>query len=130
MTQQTWGDLKTEAEELIRLASELAMTKIVVLTCHEVTDTIEGMEDEILPDIRPSVNKGARTYLEGMANYGIHTAVVVKETDTGEVTRHIAHLAPNAYYWTKVQKPSRIRLPKSMVNPTYDKIILKLQGGK
>lgn len=81
MTQQSWGDLLTDTEELIRKAHKLSKDKWVVLSCHEVTDSIEGLEDELLPDVRASVSKGARTYLEGMANYGIHMIKIQKEVE-------------------------------------------------
>lgn len=128
MTQQFWGDLKTDEEELIRLAHKLSKHVWVILSCHEATDTIEGMEDEILPDIRPSVTKGARTYLEGMANYGIHTTrlqktIVAADGTEKELVKYAAHLGPNPYYWTKFQIDKSIKLPKTMVNPTFDKII-------
>lgn len=128
MTQQMWGDMKTDQEELIKAAWILSATKCVVLTCHEASDgNIEGMEDEIIPDIRPSVSKGARTYLESMANYGIHTVVVSKEKEkedgsTETITVHAAHLASNPYYWVKLQKPAHVKVPKTIINPSYAKI--------
>ena len=126
MTQQMWGDLKTDTEELIRLAHQLSKHVWVILSCHEATDAIEGMEDEILPDIRPSTTKGARTYLEGMANYGVHTTrlkkTVVKDGVEKEVVKYAAHLGPNPYYWTKFQIDKSIKLPSVMVNPTFDKV--------
>jgi len=135
MSQQMWGDLKTDSEELIRLFHKVAATKIVILTCHEATDTIDGMEDEISPDIRPSVSKGARTYLEGMANFGLHTTVVQKDKQlpdggTETIYRHAVHLAQNPYYWVKTQKPAHIKLPKLMINPSYKKIMALLEGEK
>lgn len=127
MTQQAWGDLKVETEELIKIFHEVAATHIVCLTCHESNDTIEGMEDEIIPDFRPNTTKGARTYLEGMANYGIHTAkmkkTVVKDGVEKEVVKYVAHLGANSYYWTKLQIDPDIKVPDSVVNPTYDKIM-------
>lgn len=133
VTQQMWGDLKTDTEELIKLIHMLSNYKIMVLTCHEVIDTIEGLEDEITPDVRPCVSKGARTYLEGMANYGIHTTVLNKDKElpdgtTKTVTVYGAHLASNPYYWVKTQKPASVKLPKIALNPTYDKIIKLLEG--
>ena len=135
ITQQMWGDLKTDTEELIKLFHLLAKNKIIVLTCHEVADTLEGFEDEIAPDVRPSVSKGARTYLEGMANYGIHTTVLNKEKEKPDgtvvlVTRYAIHLAANPYYWVKTQKPAEIQLPKLVYNPTYDKITKILKGAE
>ena len=135
VTQQMWGDLKTDTEKLIKMAKTLSRYKITVLTCHEATDVIEGMEDEIMPDVRPSVSKGARTYLESMANFVIHTTVIEKEVTkkdgtTEVVARHAAHLAPNPYYWTKLQKPAHIKVPKLVANPTYDKIINLMKGEK
>jgi hypothetical protein len=109
--------------------------KIVVLTCHEAMDTIEGYEDEIMPDVRPSVSKGARTYLESMANYGIHTAVLQREVDMPDGTTrsesiHVAHLGPNPYYWVKTQKPPEIKLPNMIVNPTYKKVMKAIKEGR
>lgn len=135
MTQQMWGDLKTDQEELIKSAHILAKSKNVVLTCHEVMDTIEGYEDEITPDVRPSLSKGARTYLEGMANFGIHTAVLQREKDMPDGSTkiesiHVAHIGPNPYYWVKTQKPASIILPDVIVNPTYNKIKKALREGK
>lgn len=127
MTQQAWGDLKVETEELIKIFHEVASTHIVALTCHESNDTIEGMEDEIIPDFRPNTTKGARTYLEGMANYGIHMAkmkkTIVKDGVEKEVVRYVGHLGANSYYWTKLQIDPDIKVPDAVVNPTYDKIM-------
>lgn len=134
MTQQMWGDLKVETEELIKIFHKVALNHIVVLSCHESNDSIEGMEDEILPDIRPSVTKGGRTYLEGMANYGIHTTKLKKTVTnkkTGEekeVVKYAAHLGANPYYWTKLQIDSSIKVPEIVFNPTYDKLLEIIQG--
>jgi hypothetical protein len=135
VSQQMWGDVKTDTEELIKEFKIVATSHIVALTCHEATDTIEGMEEEITPDVRPSVSKGARTYLESMANYGIHTTVLSKEKDNGDGTTtviyaHAAHLGANPYYWTKLQKPAEIKVPKQIVNPTYGKITKIMKGEK
>lgn len=127
MTQQLWGDLKIDQEEIVKLMHKIARKHIVVLTCHESTDSIEGMEDEITPDIRPSVSKGARTYLEGMANYGIHTTKIVKEITKGnttkEVVKYAADIGPNPYYWTKLQIDPSIKVPSRIINPTYEKFM-------
>lgn len=126
MTQQMWGDLKTETEEIIRLAYKLSLHTWVILSCHEAMDTVEGMEEEILPDARPSTTKGARTYLEGMANYGFHTTRLKKEiVDEGvekTVVKYAMHIGPNPYYWTKLQTPKEIKVPSVMVNPTFAKL--------
>ncbi len=132
MTQQAWGDLKTDTEELIKLMHKVAKNHIVVLTCHEAMDAIDGMEDEISPDIRPSVSKGARTYLEGMANYGIHTTKIIKEVQKGnstmEVVKYAADIGPNPYYWTKLQIDPSIKVPKRIINPTYDKFMSVIEA--
>lgn len=134
MTQQMWGDLKIDTEELIKIFHKVALNHIVILSCHESNDSIEGMEDEILPDIRPSVTKGGRTYLEGMANYGIHTTKLKKtitNKKTGEekeVVKYAAHLGANPYYWTKLQIDSSITVPEIVFNPTYDKLLEIIQG--
>jgi hypothetical protein len=134
MTQQMWGDIKTESEELVRLAHQLAGECWVILTCHESTDAFEGMEDEILPDIRPSVSKGTRTYLEGLANYGIHCTRVSRTVITAdgekELVRYAAHVGPNPYYWTKLQIPKDRKVPRLMINPSYEKLMKVVRGGE
>lgn len=132
MTQQMWGDLKTDSEELVRMFHKLAETHVVALTFHETADGFEGLEDEILPEIRVSLSKGARTYMESMANFGVHTAILLKETEDDEGESVIepvyaAHLGPNPYYWTKFQKPPSIKMPVVMPNPSYRKIMRKLK---
>lgn len=126
MTQQMWGDLKTETEELVKLAYQLSLHTWVILSCHEAMDTIDGMEDEILPDARPSTTKGARTYLEGMANYGFHTTRLKKEvTEDGvekTVVKYAMHVGPNPFYWTKLQTPKEVKVPSVVINPTFSKL--------
>lgn len=135
MSQQMWGDLKSDASEIIQYFKQICRDQPidVVLTCHEVRDMVDGLEDEILPDIRPSMNKGARTYLEAMANIGIHMAVIEKEVtdEEGNVSTqyvHGAHVGPNPYYWTKLQKPKEIKVPSFVPNITYTKLISRLNG--
>lgn len=133
MTQQMWGDLKVETEELIRYAHKLSLYIWVILSCHEAMDTIDGMEDEILPDARPIVTKGARTYLEGMANYGFHTTRLKREAIINgtekTLVKYAIHIGPNPYYWTKVQIPKEVKVPAIMTNPSFSKLVkLNLMG--
>ena len=134
MTQQMWGDLKVETEELIKIFHEVAETHIVFLSCHEVNDTIEGMDDEVIPDFGPSTTRGSRIYLQGMANYGIHFTKIKKDVvdkatgEEKEVVKYAAHLGPNPYYWTKLQIDDTVKVPAIMINPSYDKIIEKIGG--
>lgn len=132
MTQQMWGDLQVDMNECIKSSHILAQIKNVVLTFHEISDSYEGMEDEIAPDIRPNLNKASRSFLEGMANYGIHTTILSKTkmiNDVEEVVQvYACHLGGNPYYWVKTQKPASVKLPKVMLNPTYTKITNKLKG--
>lgn len=132
MTQQDWGNLKTDTEEIIRLAHKLAANKWVVLTCHEVADAFEGLEDEITPDIRPNVSKGVRTYLEGMTNLGVHTSrmtkVVEKDGKEKTLVKYACHIGANEYYWTKVQTTPDKKIPAIVVNPSFDKL-MEIIGG-
>ena len=133
MTQQMWGDLKTETEELIRKSHNLAEYAWVILNCHEATDSFEGMEDEILPEIHPSTTKGARTYLEGMSNYGLHTLIRKKTATVNGVEEtipvYVTQIGPNPYYWTKLQKPKSLKVPKQVRNLTYTKLAELLEPG-
>lgn len=126
MSQQAWGDLLTDTEEIVRKLHRLSKNKWVIISGHEVTDSIEGMEDELLPDVRMAVSKGARTYLEGMVNYGLHTIVIEKDVEkngeTKTVTKHAVDIGPNPYYWTKFQCVKAKKVPKRMFNPTFEKL--------
>ena len=135
MTQQAWGELKTDTETIIRRLKKLANSRNIILTCHEVTDTVEGLEDELLPDVRPNIGKGSRTYLEGMANYGIHTTVLKKEKEmpdgtTKTVIKFAVHLNNHPYYWVKTQKSQSVKLPTYLIDPSYDKIVSLIKGDK
>ena len=127
MTQQMWGDLKSDTEELIRLGHQLAEYCWVLFSCHEVGDAFEGIEDEILPEIHPSTTKGARTYLEGMSNYGLHTLIKKKDVTIDGVEKtvpvYITQIGPNPYYWTKLQKPKELKVPTQVRNLTYTKLV-------
>ena len=132
MTQQAWGDLLTETEDIINRYHKISTKKWVILTGHEVMDSIEGMEDELLPDVRIAVSKGARTYLEGMANYGIHTLKLQREVEDKEgniktVVKYAANIGPDPYYWTKLQIDSSIKVPSIIINPTFSKL-MKIVG--
>lgn len=135
MTLQMWGDLKIETEELIKIYHEVAATHVVALSCHEANDTIEGMDDEVIPDFGPSTSKGSRIYLQGMANYGVHFTKIKKtvaDKETGEekeVVKYAAHIGANPYYWTKFQIDDSIKVPSVMINPSYTKIINLISGG-
>lgn len=135
MTQQMWGDLKNDTEELIRLCHELAGHCWVILSCHEVSESFDGMEDEILPDIHPNTSKGARSYLEGMSNYGLHTLIKKKDIVVDGVEKTIAtyvtQIGPNPYYWTKLQKPKALKVPSQVRDMSYQKLskILGLEPG-
>lgn len=132
MTQSDWGNLKTDTEEIIRLAHRLSEKVWVILTCHEAADAFEGLEEEITPDIRPNVSKGARTYLEGMANYGIHctklSKVIEKNGVEKTIVKYAAHVGANEYYWTKVQVPKEVKVPSIIINPSYDGLMEALGG--
>jgi len=133
MTMQAWGDLKSDIENCIGLIKKLSNKVNVVLTCHEIQDSFEGLESEILPDIRINLNKGSRSFLESMTNIGIHTTVLASESDEDDGNTqteyiHAAHIGQNPYYWTKTQKSAAIQLPSVLLNPTYKKIMALLNA--
>lgn len=135
MSQQMWGDLKNDIDDILRICQSLAKKKNVILTVHEILETIEGLEEEIIPDARPNMNKGTRTYLEGLSNYGIHTTkimktVVASDGTEKEVPKYAAHIGANPFYWTKLQVNPAIKLPKLLYNPTYEKIMKLAEGEK
>lgn len=127
MTQQSWGGLKVETEELIKIFHQVASTHIVALTCHESNDTIEGMEDEIIPDFRPNTTRVPEHILRVWRTMAFtwqnEEDCSWEERRRKEVVRYIAHLGANSYYWTKLQTDPSIKIPAIVVNPTYDKIM-------
>ena len=40
-----------------------------------------------------------------------------------EVVKYAADIGPNPYYWTKLQIDPSIKVPKRIINPTYDKFM-------
>ena len=38
------------------------------------------------------------------------------------VVKYAAHIGPNPYYWTKLQIDKSVKVPSTMVNPTFSKL--------
>lgn len=131
MSQQAWGDLMNVTNDFIRSFVRQSEDRWVVVTGHEVLETLPGLEEELLPDGRIAIGKGSRNYLEGMANLGLHTVKLNKEVQLSDGTvetkvRYAAEIGPSAFYWTKTQTVKSVKIPRRIINPTYDKIMEKL----
>lgn len=134
MSQPMWGDLQTITNATINNLAKASTNKWVIVTGHQVVELLEGLEDELTPDGRISINKASRNHLEGLANLGLHTTRIKKEVMSadGSTTlkvKYAVDIGPNVTYWTKVQTTKDVKIPKRIINPTFDKI-MEVIGGK
>lgn len=133
MSQPMWGDLQTVTNATINNLAKASKDKWVIVTGHQVVEVLEGLEDELTPDGRIAINKASRNHLEGLANIGLHTTRVKKETmaadgSTATKVKYAVDIGPNVTYWTKVQTTKDIKIPKRIINPTFDKIMEVING--
>lgn len=134
MSQPMWGDLQTITNATINNLAKASTNKWVIVTGHQVVEMLEGLEDELTPDGRISINKASRNHLEGLANLGLHTTRIKKEVmaadgSTTLKVKYAVDIGPNVTYWTKVQTTKDVKIPKRIINPTFDKI-MEVIGGK
>jgi len=129
MTKNMWGDLSSLVDIVIDKLVELSKLSRVVLTAHQTVEKATGVDDELIPEVSPSLSPASRRHMQGKVNYAIHTTILNKMDSDGVMkVVYGCHLGKNPYYWTKTQKPKNIELPEVVYWPTYKKI-KKLLGG-
>lgn len=134
MSQPVWGDLQTVTNAIINNLARASANRWIIVTGHQTVEVLDGLEDELTPDGRISINKGSRNHLEGLANLGLHTTRIKKESTTADGStlmkvKYAVDIGPNVTYWTKVQTNKNVKIPKRIINPTFDKI-MEVLGGK
>ena len=119
---QMWGDLGEYVINVLKEIKELSKTKNVIVSFYEDTIEASGYENEIPTHVSvATLGQMIRPYLEGIANYAIHTFIYdYVDPNMKHQFYHACHLGPNPYYWTKFQTDKV--LPSIEYDPSYEKL--------
>lgn len=124
MTQQMWGDLGTQIKILLDKMKEISNNRYVIVTFHESTETIEGYEQELTPNVGCFTSPSVKKALYGITNYAIHTFIFnyVDQKTNKSVPVFSAHVGTNPFYWTKFQHPENVQIPEIIYSPDYKQL--------
>ena len=120
---QMWGDLGEYLINCLKAMKELSKTKNVIVSFYEDTVEADGYQNEIPTHVSAQVvGNMIRPYLEGIANYAIHTFIYdYMDANMKHSYYHACHVGVNPYYWTKFQTDKQV--PEVVFNPSYDELI-------
>lgn len=98
----------------------------IVFTAQDRITESKYDEDQITPEVGPMLTPAVAKALNAAVNIigqtFIHGQTVT--TDKGLATKvtYRLRLGPDEFYLTKVRQPKEAKLPKSLVDPTYEKL--------
>lgn len=120
---QMWGDLGEYLINCLKAMKELSKSKNVIVSFYEDTVEADGYQNEIPTHVSAQVvGNMIRPYLEGIANYAIHTFIYdYMDANMKHTYYHACHVGVNPYYWTKFQTDKQV--PEVVFNPSYDELI-------
>jgi hypothetical protein len=146
-SQQTWGQVSAQCKELLR--GILSLPTNVVIVAQEREFKPEGGEDSV---IAPYVSAGLTPSLTGWLNTAVDyimqthlrqkeelvsttmgqgkQARVVQTRRAVKGVEYCLRTAPDPVYTTKFRLPKGVTLPDAIVDPSYEKIIEVIQGGR
>lgn len=134
MSQRLYGDVSGKMKEVIHQYKNLTDLNITpIFLVQERVDTEGEGEDQLAPEVGPSLSPAIAKTLSASSRVIGHTYLQEKENKTKSlrVEREVEYrlrLGPDPYYTTKVTRPRGTQCPDYIVNPTYDKIIEIMRG--
>lgn len=139
MTKQMWGEasalLRTWLINYRNLALEtginvvfLAQDRVNRGSEDEDADSDDQLDPEVGPALMPSVAKEVNAAVKLLVNTYITEKVSQKGGKIRRRVEYRARLGPHAYYVTKVRSPKGSKVPGSIKNPDYDKLLQVMKG--
>lgn len=131
MTQQNWGEVAGDLQRFILTLRELSQHLLFIAhdrTMNASDESVDQLDPEVGPALIPSVSRVICGAVNIVGNAFIKE---VKTKDGAKINREMQYrlrLGPHAYYITKVRTPSPEKVPSSLLNPTFDKIVKIVQG--
>lgn len=141
-TQQQYGQVGIMMKEYLRSLLEL-QTHVVIVTQEREFGT-EGDSELIAPTVGAALSPSIAGWLHSSADYILETFIrrqrIVKEVKiggkikqkevAGKGVEYCIRTGPDEVYTTKFRVPKGHHLPDVIVDPSYDKIMNVIQGGK
>lgn len=137
MTKREWGQVASLMKMWITNLRDLPGVEVIFLaqdrlTEADVDDPEAQLDPEIGPRLSPSIAAHINAEVSVVGCTFIRRKVTIKRVKgrRKEIarTQYCLRLAPDPVYTTKARKPKKIKLLKTMVDPTYDKITSTLEG--
>ena len=144
MTQKMWGEVATMCKELFLDFRDLKRIGInVVFIAHDrvfkaTSEDDEDTNDDSVTRIAPHMGPALSPSIVSMLNAAVdligetfigEELIVKKDPKTGKklkkkTSEYYLRIGPNSSYITKVRRPkSEERLPDTLKDPTYDKLV-------
>ena len=141
--QSQWGEIGLAMKEILRRLLDLTCNTVVLAQEREfnadanVTDFLTpyvncGLSPSVASWIGPKVNYLCNTFIREVeelyeSNQVVHNKKVKLKR---KVIQYCLRTGPHPVYNTKFRVPMGTPLPELIVNPTYDKILKLIRGGK
>lgn len=135
MSKRDWGEVSGPLKTWLINYRDLTDIGInVVFLAHDrSTDTEEGNDGELAPDIGPRLMPSVATVINGAVKVIGHTFIRerVDKLEGGRVKREVEYclrLGPHARYLTKIRQPRGAYVPPFLVDPDYEKLVSIIKG--
>lgn len=141
-TRENWGQVALKCKESFRYLLDLKCN--VVLLAQEREFNNDSDEDLVMPFVASALSPSTVGWLNPAVNYIVQTRIrpamkkvrvtvgkkiVEKEVATKGV-HYTLRTGPDAVYTTKFRIPKGTPIPDEIVDPTYDKIMAIIRGGR
>ena len=121
----------THSKQLEQFKKEYRTPEGGVNVCYGIE--AYGRRREMAGEIKGEITGAVRTYKDVgfsfantvkriMTMFKLDEKEAEKDGETVTVTKHAADIGPNPYYWTKFQSVKSKKIPKRMVNPSFNKL--------
>lgn len=136
VTQNQWGEISGLMGTWLMNYRDLTEDGIHVhftaqdrLTESDTDDDEDDLIDPVVgPRLSPSVASKLNAAVKVIGNTYISEVIDKKDNKITKKDSFRMRLGPHAYYITKIRKPKKAKMPSSIDDPTFDKIIDIMKG--
>lgn len=137
LSRRNWGEVSGMMNTWLMNFRDLPM-HVVFLAPDRVKNSSDDDEDvsqeegrlepEVGPALTPSVARSLNAAVKVIGNTYIRQRHKVKGGKTVEITGYMLRVGPHPYYITKIRSPKQFKVPGSILNPNFEKIIKVMKG--
>ncbi len=141
-SREQYGQAALKTKELLRSLLNLSCNVVIVAQEREFNTEAEG--ELLMPYVGSALSPSVTGWLNPACDYVVQTFLrkpvvvtrtkvagkVVERKALGKGVEYCLRTGPDAVYTTKFRLPKGTPLPEVIVDPSYDKIVKLIQGGK